>query len=243
MSRLPSRPGPGLAIITVAVAVMILAASTAYAVIRARQHQAAGLRPSGIPASVSTSLANLLQLSPVPVTNAPGFTLTDQGGHAMSLAGLRGRVVVLEFMDPHCTDICPIVSQEFLDAYRDLGANAPRVVFVAVNVNHYHLRVADVAAFSSEQQLTQIPAWHFLTGSYPSLRAVWRAYQIQVDAPGPDADVIHSSPMYFIDPQGRERFLADPMVDHTASGSSYLPANQLASWGMGIALVARHLAA
>jgi len=241
MSRPPLRRGPGPVIIAVAVAVMILAASAAYAVIRARQHQAAGLRPSGIPASVSTSLANLMQLSPVPVTSAPGFTLTDQGGHAMSLASLRGRVVVLEFMDPHCTDICPIVSRQFLDAYRDLGASALRVVFVAVNVNRYHLRVADVAAFSSEQQLTQIPAWHFLTGSYSSLRAVWRAYQIQVDAPAPDADVIHSSQMYFIDPQGRERFLADPMVDHTASGSSYLPANQLASWGLGIALVARHL--
>ena len=120
---------------------------------------------------------------------------------------------------------------------------APRVLFVAVNVNRYHLRVADVAAFSSEQRLTQIPAWHFLTGSYPSLRAVWQAYQIEVDAPGPVADVIHSSQMYFIDPQGLERFLANLMVDHNASGSSYLPADQLTSWGQGIALVARHLAA
>jgi len=237
------RRGPGLVVIAAAVAVLIAAASAGYAVIRVRQHEASELRASGIPASVSTSLANLMQLSPIPVTSAPGFTLTDQGGQAMSLAGLKGHVVVLEFMDPHCTDICPIVSQEFLDAYRDLGASAPRVVFLSVNVNRYHLRVADVAAFSSEQQLTQIPAWHFLTGSYPSLQAVWQAYQIQVDAPGPDADVIHSSQMYFIDPQGRERFLADPMVDHTASGSSYLPANQLASWGQGIALVARQLAA
>jgi cytochrome oxidase Cu insertion factor (SCO1/SenC/PrrC family) len=182
-----------------------------------------------------------MQLSPVPVTSAPGFTLTDQGGHAMSLASLRGRVVVLDFMDPHCTDICPIVSQEFVDAYRDLGASAPQVVFLAVNVNRYHLQVADVAAFSSEQRLTKIPAWHFLTGSYPSLRAVWQAYQIEVNAPGPDADVIHSSQMYFIDPQGRERFLASPMADHTASGSPYLPASQLASWGRGIAQVASHL--
>ena len=183
VSRLSLRRGPGLVIIAVAVAVLILAAGAAYAVIRVRQHQeAAGLRPSGIPASVSTSLANLMQLSPVPVTSAPGFTLTDEGGRTMSLTSLRGQVVVLEFMDPHCTDICPIVSREFLDAYRDLGATAPRVVFVAVNVNRYHLQVADVAAFSSEQRLTQIPAWHFLTGSYPSLRAVWRAYQITVAA-------------------------------------------------------------
>lgn len=233
------RRGP--VVIAAAVAVLIIAASAGYAVIRVRQHQQAGLRASGIPSSVSTSLANLMQLSPVPVTSAPGFTLTDQGGHAMSLASLRGRVVVLDFMDPHCTDICPIVSQEFTDAYRDLGASAPQVVFLAVNVNRYHLQVADVAAFSSEQRLTKIPAWHFLTGSYPSLRAVWQAYQIEVSAPGPDADVIHSSQMYFIDPQGRERFLASPMADHTASGSPYLPASQLASWGQGIALVASHL--
>jgi len=32
------------------------------------------------------------------------------------------------------------------------------------------------------------------------------------------------------------------MVDHTASGS-YLPTNRLASWGLGIALVARYPAA
>jgi cytochrome oxidase Cu insertion factor (SCO1/SenC/PrrC family) len=113
-----------------------------------------------------------MQLSPIPVTSAPGFTLTDRGGQATSLAGLKGHVVVLEFMDPHCTDICPIVSQEFLDAYRDLGASAPRVVFLAVDVNRYHLRVADVAAFSREQPLTRIPAWNFPTGSYPSLQAV-----------------------------------------------------------------------
>ena len=237
------RRGPGLVVAAAVVAVLVLAASAGYAVIRIRQHQesTAGQRASGIPASVSTSLSNLMQLSPVPVRGAPGFTLTDQGGRTVSLTGLRGRVVVLEFMDPHCTDICPIVSQEFIDAYRDLGAKAAQVVFVAVNVNRYHLRVADVAAFSSEQRLTQLPSWHFLTGSYPSLAAVWQDYEITVDAPGPDADVIHSSQMYFIDPQGRERFVADPMVDHTASGSSYLPAGQLASWGQGIALVARQL--
>jgi cytochrome oxidase Cu insertion factor (SCO1/SenC/PrrC family) len=228
--------------IAAVVAFVVLAAGAGYAVIRVRQHQeAAGLRASGIPGSVSTSLSDLMQLSPVPVRGAPGFTLTDQGGHAVSLAGLRGRVVVLEFMDPHCTDICPIVSQEFIDAYRDLGTSASRVVFVAVNVNRFHLRVADVAAFSSEQRLTQVPSWHFLTGSYPGLATVWQDYQITVDAPGPDADVVHSSQMYFIDPRGRERFVADPMVDHTTSGSSYLPAGQLAAWGQGIALVARQL--
>jgi protein SCO1 len=235
---------PGAVIVAVVVAGLVLVAGAGYAVIRVVQQQdtTEALRPSGIPASVSTSLADLMQLSPVPVTRAPGFTLTDQAGHPMTLAGWRGRVVVLEFMDPHCTDICPIVSQELISAYRDLGSRAAGVVFVAVNVNRYHLGVADVAAFSREQRLTTIPSWHLLTGPYPSLRAVWQAYHVAVEAPGPDADVIHSSVVYFIDPQGRERFLASPMADHTAGGASYLPAGQLSAWGQGIALVARQLA-
>lgn len=231
-------------IVALLCATVIVAALLAYLVVRHRDQQdpLAAIRPSGIPASISTSLAGLMQLSPVPAARAPGFTLTDQNGHVLSLASFAGRAVVLEFMDPHCVDICPIVSQEFISAYRDLGGQAPHVVFAAVNVNRYHLSVADVAAFSREQQLTTVPSWHFLTGSYPSLRAVWQSYEVAVDAPSRNADVIHSSLVYFIDPRGRERFLASPMADHTASGSSYLPAGQLASWARGIALVARQLA-
>jgi cytochrome oxidase Cu insertion factor (SCO1/SenC/PrrC family) len=232
----------GVVIVAVLVAILALVASAVYLGIRWREHDNALLiRPTGIPASVSTRTADLMQLSPVPRASAPGFTLTDQAGHTFSLASFRGKAVVLEFMDPHCTDICPIVSQEFITAYRDLGRDSSHVVFLAVNVNRYHLQVADVAAFSAEQRLTTIPSWHFLTGSYPSLRAVWEAYDIAVDAPNPNADIIHSSTMYFIGPNGQERYVADPMVDHTKSGSAYLPANQLTVWGQGIAQVARRL--
>jgi cytochrome oxidase Cu insertion factor (SCO1/SenC/PrrC family) len=211
-----------------------------YLVVRHRD-SLAGIRPTGIPASISTSLADLMQLSPVPATPAPGFTLTDQHGHAMSLASFRGRAVVLEFMDPHCVDICPLVSQEFIDAYRDLGRSASRAVFIAVNVNPYHLGVADVAAYSREHQLAAIPSWHFFTGPLASLRSVWSAYNIEVQARGPAVDVIHTSAVFFVDPSGRERYVASPMAGYTASGKAYLPAGLLTEWGQGIAQVARTL--
>ena len=72
---------------------------------RQQQDQLLNARTSGVPASISTALANLMQLSPVPGKAAPGFTLTDQAGRTLSLASFRGHAVVLEFMDPHCTDI------------------------------------------------------------------------------------------------------------------------------------------
>ena len=245
----PGQPAPGRdtrparLLVYGVIALVVIVAAVAAALVVARQRNAAGPRPSGIPADISTSLANEMLLTPLPHQRAPGFTLTDQAGKPMALSALRGKAVVLEFMDPHCTDICPIVSREFVDAYHYLGPAARDVVFIAVNVNQYHASVADMAAYSREQGLNAIPSWHFFTGPVPALAAVWRDYDIQVQAPNPNADIIHTSAVYFIDPQGREAFLASPMVDHTAKGAAYLPAAQITQWARGIALIARHLTA
>ncbi|HEX5289314.1 MAG TPA: hypothetical protein VFX25_10610, partial [Streptosporangiaceae bacterium] len=42
---------------------------------------------------------------------APGFSLTDQNGRTVSLASLRGKVVLMTFLDPVCTSDCPIIAQ------------------------------------------------------------------------------------------------------------------------------------
>jgi cytochrome oxidase Cu insertion factor (SCO1/SenC/PrrC family) len=234
------------AVLAAAVTVLLAAAvaGSAYLISRPGRSPASGqsLRPSGIPASISAHLASIMALSPVPATRAPGFTLTDQQGRTLPLAAFRGKVIVLQFMDPHCTDICPIVSAEYLRAYHELGPLAGKVVFAAVNVNQYHAKVHDMAAYSRKHQLTAIPNWHFFTGPARALQAVWHDYNIAVKAPNPDADIVHTSAVYFLDSQGRERYLAAPMVNHTKSGKAYLPPAQIAAWGHGIALVARHLA-
>lgn len=202
---------------------------------------ASQIRVSGIPSSISTPLANLMELSPSPATKAPNFTLTDQNGKTMSLSSFKGKSVVLEFMDPKCTDICPLVSEEFVNAYHDLGKSASQVVFIAVNVNRYHLSTSAVNGFTVGHGLNQIPNWHFFTGSYSALSQVWKNYGITVQSRGPNADVIHSSIVFFIGPNGHERFIATPTDYHTKSGTAYLPASQLVDWGKGIALVSKNM--
>ena len=199
------------------------------------------LRVTGIPTTVPTGLAAMMGLSPVPSREAPGFTLVDQSGNPGSLAAFRGRSVVLEFMDPHCVDICPLVSQEFLNAARDLGPAAAQVVFVAINVNRRYAAVADVAGFSQAHRLSTLPSWHFFTGTGGTLQSVWNAYGILVADKGANADIVHTDTLFFIDPTGRERYIAAPMADYTASGTAYLPSTDLLAWGRGIALVARSM--
>jgi protein SCO1/2 len=198
-------------------------------------------RVTGIPDGVPTSISTLMGLSPVPVTVAPDFSLRDQHGKAFSLSAFKGHPVVLEFMDPNCVDICPIVSQEFVDAYRDLGPAGGGVVFLGVNVNPFHTDVASMAAYSDAHGLNKLASWHFLTGPVSALQSVWQHYNIAVSAPSATADVTHTSVVYFIDAAGQARYVAFPMSDHAADGTSYLPAGPTASWGRGIALVAASL--
>lgn len=244
----PASRAPRLRLFVVLTGILVVVAAgfVAFSIHYRDSHNTASslgtsIRASGIPPDISTPLANFMGLDALPSKAAPDFTLTDQHGHTMSLSSFRGHPVVLEFMDPHCTDICPLVSQEFVDAYHDLGTAGRSVVFVAVNVNRYALTVKDVATFSAAHGLDAIPTWHFFTGSSATLAGIWREYGIAVISRGPTKDTIHSSIIYFIGPNGRERFLGSPQDDHTKSGKAYLPLNQLAEWGKGIALASKDL--
>lgn len=179
----------------------------------------------------TSSLQTLTRLTPLAGIAAPAFTLSDQRGHTVSLASLRGRIVVLESMDPECTLECPITSREFVEAAHDLGRRSSEVVFVGVNVNRYHARIADVLRFSRAHHLEQLPNWHFLTGSTEALRRVWRAYRIVVRG-SRSGDVTHSDAMYFIDRRGLARFVAAPENNKAA----------IPQWGAAIADIASHIA-
>ena len=77
---------------TIALTAMVIAigvTATAYGLIRHARGSSRGYdRPSGIPASITDSQVDLMELSPVPDRSAPGFTLTDQDGRVLTLFGL-----------------------------------------------------------------------------------------------------------------------------------------------------------
>src|SRR6202453_5318351 len=100
---------------------------------------------------------------------APDFTLTDQNGHAVTMASLHGKVILLTFLDPVCTTDCPIIGAEFKEAGVLLGSADRDVELVAVVANPVYLSTADTRAFDAEGGLNQVPNWRYLTGALPQI--------------------------------------------------------------------------
>ena len=106
---------------------------------------------------------------------APAFSLTDQHGRTVTLASLRGKVVLLTFLDPACTGDCPLIAQEFRLAGQLLGRGHRQVELVAINANPVDYQVSYTRAFDRQERLAGIPNWLYLTGSPAQLRQVWAA--------------------------------------------------------------------
>ena len=85
---------------------------------------------------------------------------------------------MLAFNDSECTTICPLTTTAMLDAKAMLGSASSRVALLGVDANPAATSIADVRAYSELHGM--VHRWHFLTGSLAQLKAVWRAYKIEV---------------------------------------------------------------
>ena len=136
---------------------------------------------------------------------ASPFTLTDQHGKQVSLASLRGKVVLLTFLDPVCTSDCPLIAQEFREADQQLGSSSRHVELVAIVANPVYHSVTDTRAFDSEEGLNKLPNWLYLTGSLAQLQQAWKRYAIAAQILPAGGMIGHSDVAYVIDAQGRTR--------------------------------------
>jgi cytochrome oxidase Cu insertion factor (SCO1/SenC/PrrC family) len=127
---------------------------------------------------------------------APDFTLPDQAGQSVSLSSLRGKEVLITFMDPQCTAQCPIMGQQLGSVEKSLPAGVrPVLLIVSVAAGRSG---ADVATFTSH--VSWQPGWHWLLGNQAQLQAVWAMYHIAVQPT--TGDVLHDQSLYIVNPQG-----------------------------------------
>jgi cytochrome oxidase Cu insertion factor (SCO1/SenC/PrrC family) len=152
-----------------------------------------------------TVLAQAIDGSSVPLhgMTAPAFSLSDQHGRTVTLASLRGKVVLLTFLDPVCTTDCPLVAQEFREAGQLLGSDSRRVELVAIVVNPVDYELGYVQAFDRQEGLDHVQDWAYLTGSPAQLDPVWSSYGIAVEIESGGSMIGHDDIAYVIDSRGR----------------------------------------
>ena len=140
---------------------------------------------------------------------APSFVLQNQRGEQVSLDELRGKLVILTFLDPLCTDDCPLMVQELAAAYAQLGALAQEVVIVAINVNPDAQTQFEMESFFRTQGLDENSAWHFVGGEWAEVAEVVAAYHVSAGdpKPGKPGEVAHQDVVFLIDRQGNYRVL------------------------------------
>ncbi len=179
-------------------------------------------------ASASTTasplVAEALDGSSAPLNfRAPAFQLTNQAGRQVSLASLRGKVVLLTFLDPVCTSDCPLIAQEFRQADQLLAGQQRQVELVAVVANPLYNGLGYTQAFDRQEHMNTLPNWDYLTGSVAQLKKVWQQYDIAAQITPAGGMIGHSDVAYVIDRSGRTRTELDfdPGPGTTSSQASF----------------------
>jgi cytochrome oxidase Cu insertion factor (SCO1/SenC/PrrC family) len=137
---------------------------------------------------------------PAGARRAPDFRLRDQSGRLVTLSAERGHVVVLTFLDSHCTQECPIQGRLLAGVQRRLGAGM-RADFVVVTVDPWADTPRSARAFAAKSRWTG--SWHWLLGAPAQLRPVWTNYAVAVRRT--PTDVNHTAVLYLIDRHGFQR--------------------------------------
>ena len=195
------RPGVPLKLILWAAVVLVgLVAAIALLVLSSSPHASTDANVPVSDAPAGTWAAGKLR--------APTFDLTDQNGAPVSLAGLRGRPVIVAFIDPLCRDFCPLEAKRLNAVARSFPADAkPAIVAVSVNVrgNGRTTLMQDV------RQWSLVPQWRWGVGTETQLASVWKSYHVGVlvttkKIAGVTAYYIaHTEAAYVIDAKGYQR--------------------------------------
>jgi protein SCO1 len=130
---------------------------------------------------------------------APEFALRDYRGELVRMRALRGKVVLVTFLDTDCKTKCPLIAAAIGDALRLLSpAGRRETVALALTVNPASDKPASVRTFLRRRQALGLD---FLLGTIREMRPIWRAFHVVAAAETGNADV-HSADVRVFDRRG-----------------------------------------
>lgn len=142
----------------------------------------------------SAPAGNLFRGSEPPGTIAmPDFALRDQNGRLVRSDDLRGKVVVLTFLDTKCREACPIIAGQIAQTWTLLTpAERGRSVAIAISTDPRDDTRPSIRAFLARHRAAG--TIRYLAGSVPDMKQLWRHFQILSSLQSGEADT-HSAPV------------------------------------------------
>jgi len=138
----------------------------------------------------------------------PDFTLTERNGDAVTLAQLRGRIWIADFIYTSCTDTCPLQTQ-MMARLQEEYAGKPNLQLVSVTVDPERDTPQALSVYAAKHS-ADAKRWFFLTGQRDRIiRLIHDGFHLSVAAlPGlsePSGMIAHSPRFVLIDRDGQIR--------------------------------------
>jgi protein SCO1/2 len=123
----------------------------------------------------------------------PSFELRDHDGSLVRSSDLRGKVIVLTFLDTKCEEACPIIAGEVAAAWRLLSTEERRrTAAVAISTDPRDDTPENIRVFLRRHRA--LGTFRYLTGPVADMKRLWQVFQILSSLESGDADT-HSAPV------------------------------------------------
>jgi protein SCO1/2 len=133
---------------------------------------------------------------------APDFSLIDQDAQPISLAALRGRIVLLDFIYTSCPGPCPILTGLHQKVRDGLSPEQrARVQIVSITLDPERDTPEALRAYASARRI-DTQGWSFVTGKTADVDAVAHAYGVG-SVRKPSGEIEHTVATFLIDRYGR----------------------------------------
>ena len=132
----------------------------------------------------------------------PDVSLIDQHGQAISLASLKGKPVLIDFIYTSCASTCPVLTSKIAAVARELGPALNAVTIVSITLDPEHDGPAQLAAYAKSQGADS-NSWRFLTGKPADIDQVLAAFKLRRMRES-DGSIMHSVSAFLLGPDGHQ---------------------------------------
>jgi protein SCO1 len=158
----------------------------------------------------------------------PAVSLIDQNGNRVSLASLKGKPVLIDFIYTSCPGPCSVLTSKLVGVAKDLGPQlGSQVRMVSITLDPEHDTPQKLKDYADRLGARR-SGWLFLTGTPQQIDQVLAAYKLRRLREA-DGSVSHMETLFLLGSDGRQRRIYNGV--EVKAGLMSAEAEQLAARG------------